>query len=91
MQDTKYNGWTNYATWRVHLEIFDNQYNAETFNCSQSAYDLTNDLKEYVENHIEETTEPGIGRDYALAFVSDVNFYEIATHLVRDYAEEVTE
>jgi hypothetical protein len=28
---SKYNGWTNYATWRVHLEIlgdieFDEQY-----------------------------------------------------------------
>ena len=20
--DTRYNGWTNYATWRVYLEIF---------------------------------------------------------------------
>jgi hypothetical protein len=23
MSDTKYNGWTNYATWRVNLEMFD--------------------------------------------------------------------
>ena len=23
MTTTTYNGWTNYATWRVHLEIFD--------------------------------------------------------------------
>ena len=23
MTDTKYNGWTNYATWRVNLEMFD--------------------------------------------------------------------
>ena len=23
MKDQKYNGWTNYATWRVNLEIFD--------------------------------------------------------------------
>jgi len=22
--DNKYNGWTNYETWRVNLEIFDN-------------------------------------------------------------------
>ena len=22
----KYNGWTNYATWRVNLEIFDGLY-----------------------------------------------------------------
>ena len=23
MTDNTYNGWTNYATWRVNLEIFD--------------------------------------------------------------------
>ena len=23
MKDQKYNGWTNYATWRVMLELFD--------------------------------------------------------------------
>jgi hypothetical protein len=23
MSDKTYNGWTNYATWRIHLEIFD--------------------------------------------------------------------
>ena len=23
MNDTKYNGWTNYETWRVHLEMID--------------------------------------------------------------------
>ena len=23
MSDKKYNGWTNYATWRVQLEIID--------------------------------------------------------------------
>jgi len=23
MSDTTYNGWTNYATWRINLEVFD--------------------------------------------------------------------
>lgn len=90
MTNATYNGWTNYATWRVHLEIFDNQYNAELFDCRKSAYDLMSELKEYVESHIEETTEAGIGRDYALAFLSDVNWHEIAQHLIANYADEVT-
>ena len=89
MTNATYNGWTNYATWRVHLEIFDNQYNSELFDCRKSAYDLMSELKEYVESYIQETTEAGIGRDYALAFMSDVNWYEIAQHLIADYAEEV--
>jgi len=23
MSDTTYNGWSNYATWRINLEVFD--------------------------------------------------------------------
>ena len=26
MKDERYNGWTNYATWRVNLEIIDGDY-----------------------------------------------------------------
>ena len=34
MKDTKYNGWTNYATWRINLEIlgdieFEEKVNAD--------------------------------------------------------------
>ena len=32
MSDTKYNGWTNYATWRVNLEIFDGNELDELFD-----------------------------------------------------------
>ena len=75
-----YNGWTNYATWRVNLEVFDggawSRYSAE-------------DLKEYVQDYIYETTKEGIARDYALAFLSDVNWWEIAKHLRDDEDEEV--
>lgn len=72
----KYNGWTNYATWRVNLEMFDG---VEEFFSPESARDL-------VESIIEETTEPGIARDYAMAFLDDVNWYEISEHLW-DYVE----
>jgi len=77
-QDT-YNGWTNYATWRVNLEIFDTD--RQWFDFTQEAYDLGRDLKAYAEELIEDTTQEGIGRDYALAFLNDVNWYEIAKHM----------
>jgi len=73
----KFNGWTNYATWRVNLEMFD-------------AYEMelsAEEAKEYVEEVIYETTKEGIARDYALAFIADVNWKEIAAH----YQEEETE
>jgi len=81
MSDTTYNGWTNYATWRVNLEIFDggnwDRYTAD-------------DLRQFVEDHIESVSE-GLARDYAMAFLQDVNWEEIASHLVDEYAEEEVE
>lgn len=87
MSDTTYNGWTNYATWRVNLEIFDNM-DGEGFDLGQEAYDLGHDLKSYVEEFIEQSSESGLARDYAMAFLSDVNWYELAKHMIADYAEQ---
>jgi len=70
MQNTTYNGWTNYATWRVNLEMFDGsecQWTAES-------------ARDFVEEIIIDTTDEGVGRDYALAFLEDVNWQEIAEH-----------
>jgi hypothetical protein len=69
---TDYNGWTNYATWRVNLEIlgdieFDEQVSADY-------------LKEIVEDVVFSQYDGmnSLMYDYASAFISEVNFYEIA-------------
>ena len=88
MSNTTYNGWSNYATWRVNLELFDDSSFLEHDGYSwDDTYDLKNELCEYVEEFIIESTREGLARDYALAFLQDVNWYEIAEHLQRDYAE----
>ena len=70
----EYNGWTNYATWRVNLEIIDG-IEIDTITCAEY-------IKEYVEDVVFGQYELGSGsrlvEDYARAFVSEVNFYEIA-------------
>jgi len=70
----KYNGWTNYATWRVNLEIIDG-IEIDTIICAEY-------IKEYVEDVVFGQYELGNGshlvEDYARAFISEVNFYEIA-------------
>jgi hypothetical protein len=92
MSNTTYNGWTNYATWRINLELFDDSSFLEHDGYSwDDTYDLKNELCEYVEEFIIESTREGLARDYALAFLQDVNWYEIAEHLQRDYAELHTE
>ena len=69
-----YNGWTNYATWRVNLEFFDGSEQSWT----------PEEAREYVEEMIEGQAV-GEALSYALAFLSDVNWFEIAKH----YNEEV--
>lgn len=88
MNDTKYNGWANYATWRVNLEVFDGFNPSERFDFfdPNQVYELTNDLKEYAEEIVCMSATDGLAKDYALAFLSDVDWREIAQHMIADYA-----
>jgi hypothetical protein len=79
--DNKHNGWTNYATWRVNLEMFDGGNYSEYQWCAESA-------REFVEEIIYQSTPEGVARDYALAFLSDVNWHEIAEHYQDEEDEE---
>jgi hypothetical protein len=79
MTVTTYNGWTNYATWRVNLELFD----------GYDASDLPRDIRQaemllmsMAEELICEQAPEGLARDYALAFISDVDWLEIARHML---------
>lgn len=76
-----YNGWTNYPTWRVNLEIFDGyetDYPVDADGC-----------REMVEEIIYSTTPEGLARDYALTFLQSVDWREIADHV--NEANDLTE
>lgn len=88
MTDKTYNGWTNYATWRVNLEIFDGVDPEDMGWTGLEPYDLAPILREYAEELIEMTAPEGLARDYALAFMDNVNYREIAAMLLEAYAEE---
>jgi hypothetical protein len=78
----KYNGWTNYATWRVNLEIFDGM-DLHDFGSvdMKDLYNLTKMVEEYATDIIECSGE-GLARDYALCFLQEVNWEEITQALV---------
>jgi hypothetical protein len=90
MTDTKYNGWTNYATWRVNLEMFDGvdlEYLGLTNNSDNphGAYELGEFLKDYAEERMnEDAPSDSLALSYAMAFLSDVNWSEIAQRIVDD-------
>lgn len=82
-----YNGWANYATWRVKLEMFDgfdvqDLYPVEV--AEKDVYGLSLQLKEYANNIICNpfANSESLAVDYALAFLQDVHWYEIAEHMV---------
>jgi len=81
MTNTTYNGWTNYATWRITLEFFDG-YNP--FEQEKNAFDLMESLCSYVKECLEMNCENDTTLSYALSFIEDVNWYEVAEHLIKE-------
>jgi hypothetical protein len=77
----EYNGWTNYETWRVNLEIFDGFDMDGLPSTIDNPYDLAEYLKEMADELVCGDAE-GLARDYARAFMADVNWHEIAKHLM---------
>ena len=75
MKKETYNGWTNYATWRVNLEIFDGMHSD-----MEGEKVTAESCKEYAEDVLSESGE-GLALDYAMAFIASVNWQEIADHL----------
>lgn len=73
---SQYNGWSNYATWRVNLEILGDIEFEEHVSVDY--------LKEIVNDCVfrnEDFSNLWLVKDYALAFLNNVNYYEIAEHI----------
>lgn len=83
---SKYNGWTNYATWKVNLEMVNEDYYREVVqDCGMDADDLAN----YLESDIEELATGELDTDgfaygVVVNFLNEVNWYEIAEHILED-------
>jgi hypothetical protein len=83
--NTTYNGWSNYPTWRINLEILGDiqwdEYELQTLDVEM--------LEEYVENVVFEnngiTGNLGLMEDYARAFLANVNYREIYESIKDDY------
>jgi hypothetical protein len=74
MTDTKYNGWTNYATWRVNLEMFDG-FEDENTNMTADDYKYL-----AIEHLTYDCSAESLAFQYAMAFLDEVNWHEIAEH-----------
>jgi hypothetical protein len=91
---TGYNGWTNYETWRTNLELL-SKYDVGEFmgdNCfafpddRDDAVDkLAAQFEDDAHNVVEEQAT-GWALDLARGFLSRVDWREIASHYVDNYA-----
>lgn len=88
MTDRTYNGWANYATWRVNLEIFDGMTARDLTGSRLSVSELRDAAQAYAEEIIEQSSTEGLARDYAFAFLSDVDWWSIANHMMVDEDED---
>ena len=90
MNDKTYNGWSNYATWRVNLEVFDGMTLEDLNTVEVEPYEVGQYLKDYAEECIFSGHNPNspqycnLIEDYARAFLSDVNWHEIAEHMIEE-------
>ncbi len=81
----RHNGWTNYATWRVNLEIIDGY---DWYECEHVDADY---LKELVEDAVFGGFSQSLKDSYANAFLSEVNYHEIAENIINESINEKEE
>ena len=91
-----YNGWKNYETWNVKLWLDNEEGTQELQNAW--AHDVQNnhrpisDLADIIKDFIEENNpllgEASLYSDILSAALGDVDWYEIAEHILNDYEDE---
>lgn len=82
-----YNGWSNYETWRVRLEMVDGM-SLEDFGVDSTETVYAKHLGEIVESFCHDIIEEqasGLALDLALSFLNKVDWTEIAEHLIEDH------
>ena len=78
----KYNGWNNYPTWKINTEILGDMEFDYIVQPSE--------LQEIVEDCVFGNNLhaiPYLVEDYARAFLSDVDYIELATTYNKDYKQ----
>lgn len=88
------NGWSNYATWRVNMELLEGE--ADAIREDGQVFDTIGDLADHLEQMVDDYMDMQevnntIVEGYANAFLQDVNWYEIAENMAADNPEFVKE
>tara|TARA_R100000329_G_C7438654_1_gene154214 strand:+ start:66 stop:386 length:321 start_codon:yes stop_codon:yes gene_type:complete len=89
-KDNTYNGWTNFETWKINLEVLDDypSYLIESDRIKETLDTDTSDLSDQIEQYVfdflgfdECEKDYQLIANYCYWFIKEVNFYEIAEHI----------
>jgi hypothetical protein len=91
------NGWANYETWKTTLELLDGYEVADfmhdcLFVFPDDRDDAVDKLAQHFEDYAHEVVSEqarGWALDVAGSFLSRVDWHEIASHYVDDYASDL--
>lgn len=86
-----YNGWKNYETWIYNLHLTNaGDVMRDYFEqlSSMNAYELGQYLKSELDEQISERDLPSLLCDLLMSASSEIDFREIAEHLLNDYNNE---
>ena len=91
MNNQEYNGWYNYETWLVNLWLTNdsssyNYWNEATNECADPA-ELSNRIKDEIEEFNPVTDDSSLYADLMNAAISEVNFDEIAHSFWNDFKQ----
>jgi hypothetical protein len=83
MKSTSPHGWSNFATWRVYARVFaDFDLRDWSMGQDESTLSLPDYLHAVALEHIETHIESALVRDFAFEMFSDVNWQELADHVL---------
>ena len=84
---TTYNGYTNYETWKVNLEMIDGLTPSDLCVLDPAdTYLIAGALKDYCEETLSNDGH-GLALSFALAFLDNVDWKQIAELLIEAYAD----
>jgi len=86
-----YNGWKNYETWVYNLHLTnEGDVMRDYFEqlSSMNAYELGQYLKSELDEQISERDLPSLLCDLLMSASQEIDFREIAEHLLNDYNNE---
>jgi hypothetical protein len=88
MLGEKYQGWTNYWTWKYNLELLDVNFYTEMLIAGQykTLYELAEDIKQNAESLIYDYEDiPQWAQGWLDAAFDEINWREIAKNMTEDY------